>query len=176
MHFFNDANLDAETYLLLAICSQACRLKSDPRPTAQSYLTGFGEEIHATAHVFIWLGLATPDNNNPFGCRPTTLLMWIVARKPRRPLKAKKRCPSVDDEDAIDSIMYAALRREPFSASAQSFVQAVLATLGLVKVTEEDSEYVPTRLLLDIAASRGHRNAELEQHLRHAQVSANRGG
>jgi hypothetical protein len=113
--YLNDENLDRETYLLFAIYSQACRLARDPNPTAKSYLQTFGKEIRATAHVLEWLGLVTLDKTSAFGCRPTDLLMWVIARKPNGPMKAKKRDPSVQDEDAIDSIVDAALRHEPFS-------------------------------------------------------------
>jgi hypothetical protein len=161
----NDENLDSETYLLFAIYSQACRLKCDSRPTAKSYLKTFGKEIQGTARVLEWLGLATPDKTSPLGCRPTTLLMWIIARQPNRPLKAKKSDPSAQDEDAIDSIIDAALADDRFSTNAQSFVRHVLGGLGLIKRTE-GGDWAPTRLLRELAAHRRNedRRLEYEQH------------
>jgi hypothetical protein len=82
MCFDNDANLDAETYLLFTIYRRAARV--DKRPTAKSYLKTFENEIRATARVLEWLRLVTFDKKNPFGCRPTEALMRIIARKPTR--------------------------------------------------------------------------------------------
>jgi hypothetical protein len=116
-------------------------------------LEGTESRIQAVAKVFLFLGLATSDEESRLGYRPTRHLIELIARMPKRRLKSKKELWDFEDLDLLESILEAALGEGWFDPDLRRFVFNVLGALGLIRYAKRGGE-VPTPQLRELAAWR----------------------
>jgi hypothetical protein len=107
--------------------------------------------VNGMCRVLKQLDLVTPDSASPLGFKPTALLEDIVRKRGRRPLnKSRKGTPSIQEQDALDLILDAAV---PFEEQELvcPWANILLQVLGLVVVCE-DGESAATQELRELAA------------------------
>jgi hypothetical protein len=155
MHVPNDLNFDPETYLLFSIYYQACGSLKGMDGGAATYLQHFEKEIRGTGQVLEWLGLATPSEGSPLGCKPSHLLMSLIV-EPRKRSQSKKPFGYPEKAEVFyDILFYAKVGDVEECSNIRSFVLSVLRFLGLAKVA--DFSTVPTTRLRDLVRHQGYR-------------------
>jgi hypothetical protein len=120
--------------------------------TPERYMKHCEAIVKPIGRVFVWLGLAVPDDNSPFGFSGTPRLIGALVRQTNYDGGKVRPAPSVDDDALFWSILNIAYDSPE---EAEDFVEEALIAAGLaIKKKGEDDVIIPTKMLRKMVADR----------------------
>jgi hypothetical protein len=120
------------------------------------------EVVVPIGQVYVWLGLAVPDNKSPFGFSATSRLMGALVGQTNHRGRRVRTEPSADD----DRVFYSILDVVRTGSKHFTIVQDALVAAGLaVKTKGNKKRYIPTTKLRKMVHNRGMLDLALDHGL-----------
>jgi hypothetical protein len=159
--YYDCEELPPNIGVLFAIFRRVWQPKGRPTNTPEKYMRECADVVRPIGRAFVWLGLAVPDDNSPFGFSATSRLMGALVGQTNHRGRRVHTEPSADDDKVFSSIREVADPDE----GCFGFVKDALVAAGLaIKKKDDDNVYIPTmvlrkmvhdRLMVDLALEFG---------------------
>jgi len=151
MDHYDCEALPPHTGVLFEIFRKVWQPKRRSTNTPEKYMRECAKVVLPIGRVFVWLGLAKPDDDSPFGFSAASRLMGALVRQTNHRGRKVHIDPSADD-DNLFSLMWNVADTDE---DCFRFVKDALVAAGLaIKKKGDDDVYIPTKMLCKIVVQR----------------------